>query len=187
MAARFMWYELLTTDAPAAEAFYKAVVGWTTDKMGEGPMTYTIFNAGRGGVARHADPRSGRRARRPALDRLHRRRRRRRLRRAGEGQGRHRPHPAARHPRRRPFLPWSTDPQGAAFTLFKGNQPEGPPTGAGERAGLFRLARAGDERPETAFAFYAEVFGWKLDSFDMGPAGPYLLWGVEGGRRPSAA
>ena len=28
-ASRFVWYELMTDDVPAAAAFYSAVVGWT--------------------------------------------------------------------------------------------------------------------------------------------------------------
>ena len=31
MASSFFWYELLTTDTAAAEAFYKAVIGWEAE------------------------------------------------------------------------------------------------------------------------------------------------------------
>ena len=34
MASKFIWYELMTSDLPAAEKFYKAVVGWTTEDFG---------------------------------------------------------------------------------------------------------------------------------------------------------
>ena len=30
LLGRPLWYELMTTDMKAAEAFYKTVVGWTT-------------------------------------------------------------------------------------------------------------------------------------------------------------
>ena len=40
MPGRFMWYELMTTDAKAAEAFYAAVVGWNARQMGEAYPTF---------------------------------------------------------------------------------------------------------------------------------------------------
>lgn len=36
----FCWYELMTTDAPAAEAFYRAVVGWGAQRQG---ADYTLL------------------------------------------------------------------------------------------------------------------------------------------------
>ena len=34
--AEFVWYELMTTDTKAAEAFYSKVIGWTAqDALGE--------------------------------------------------------------------------------------------------------------------------------------------------------
>src|SRR5260370_14975964 len=37
----FVCYELMTTDAAAAEKFYKDVVGWNTQDMSQGDMKYT--------------------------------------------------------------------------------------------------------------------------------------------------
>ena len=49
MATSFLWYELMTTDTAAAEAFYRAVVGWTSADAGGPNAGYTIFSAdGRG-------------------------------------------------------------------------------------------------------------------------------------------
>ena len=48
---KFVWYELMTTDAPAAEAFYKSVVGWGARDAGHPSMAYTLFLAGETGVA----------------------------------------------------------------------------------------------------------------------------------------
>ena len=39
--APFVWYELMTTDASAAEKFYKDVVGWKAQDMSQGDMKYT--------------------------------------------------------------------------------------------------------------------------------------------------
>jgi uncharacterized protein len=180
MAARFMWYELQTSDAAAAERFYTAVVGWKTDKMGEGPLTYTIFNPGRGGVGGMpildpADVAAGPlwmgyigvddvdayAARVP-----------------GAGGAVHIP------PTDIPGIgrfAMATDPQGAAFTLFKGNQPEGPPTGAAGEPGYFDWHELATSDPKAGFSFYAGLFGWKaLDAIEMGPAGAYQIFSQAG-------
>lgn len=44
----FCWYELMTTDQPAAEAFYRSVVGWGAQGQGDG---YTLLTAGAQPVA----------------------------------------------------------------------------------------------------------------------------------------
>jgi predicted enzyme related to lactoylglutathione lyase len=44
----FCWYELMTSDAPAAERFYRAVVGWGAQAQDEG---YTLLTAGEQPVA----------------------------------------------------------------------------------------------------------------------------------------
>ena len=42
----FVWYELLTSDAEEAEAFYKEVVGWTATDSGQTEVRSTLLNAG---------------------------------------------------------------------------------------------------------------------------------------------
>jgi predicted enzyme related to lactoylglutathione lyase len=44
----FIWYELLTRDADAAQRFYGEVVGWTAINSGQPGMDYRIFDAGDG-------------------------------------------------------------------------------------------------------------------------------------------
>lgn len=44
----FIWYELLTGDADAAAAFYRAVVGWTSYASGQPGMDYRFFSSGDG-------------------------------------------------------------------------------------------------------------------------------------------
>ncbi|MBE0587632.1 MAG: VOC family protein [Hydrogenophaga sp.] len=44
----FIWYELLTTDADAAQRFYGAVVGWKASDSGQPGMDYRILDAGDG-------------------------------------------------------------------------------------------------------------------------------------------
>ena len=45
MAGAFVWYELATTDTPAAGAFYTAVVGWTAKDSGMPGVDYTLLLA----------------------------------------------------------------------------------------------------------------------------------------------
>src|SRR5687767_9535068 len=41
----FVWYELMSTDASAAQDFYKAVIGWGTQDSGVAGANYTLFTA----------------------------------------------------------------------------------------------------------------------------------------------
>lgn len=45
-AGDFIWYELMTGDADAAEDFYGAVLGWTFTRAGPATPDYRIINAG---------------------------------------------------------------------------------------------------------------------------------------------
>jgi predicted enzyme related to lactoylglutathione lyase len=40
---QILWYELLTTDMKAAEAFYSKVVGWTVAPFSTSPQAYDMF------------------------------------------------------------------------------------------------------------------------------------------------
>src|ERR1700759_2712350 len=48
---RFVWYELMTTDVAAAEAFYTNVVGWTAQDASTPDLPYTLFTAGKASVS----------------------------------------------------------------------------------------------------------------------------------------
>ena len=43
---RFVWYECLTTDPSAAEAFYTKLIDWTTQPFDGGPTPYTMWMKG---------------------------------------------------------------------------------------------------------------------------------------------
>ena len=47
----FVWYELMTTDAAAAETFYKSVIGWKAQDAGYPDFRYTLLSAGASQVA----------------------------------------------------------------------------------------------------------------------------------------
>src|SRR5262245_35738417 len=44
LLGRPLWYELMTTDTNAADAFYRKVIGWTSAPFEASPMPYTTFN-----------------------------------------------------------------------------------------------------------------------------------------------
>src|SRR5258708_12926854 len=47
----FVWYELMTTDAAAAETFYKSVIGWNAQDAGYLDFRYTLLSVGETQVA----------------------------------------------------------------------------------------------------------------------------------------
>ncbi len=47
----FVWYDLLTPDPQAAAAFYRDVVGWTSQPFPESGVAYTMFVGAQGPLA----------------------------------------------------------------------------------------------------------------------------------------
>ena len=61
-SAVFAWYELLTTDVPAAQLFYGKVVGWDVQDASTSEFAYRLFSVGGTPVAGLMElPRVGRR------------------------------------------------------------------------------------------------------------------------------
>ena len=174
----FVWHELMTTDADAAETFYSDVVSWRTRDAGMPGMRYTILSVGDAGVggvmtippnacAAGARPRwigyigvddvdaaagrvkqAGGAIHKPAED--------------IPGVGR---------------FAVVADPQGASFVLFRGasEQPPERPAPSTPGAPSWNELHAGEW--QSAFAFYADLFGWtKAEAVDMGPMGTYQLF-----------
>lgn len=190
----YIWYELLTSDATAAQDFYASVLGWSYADSGQKAMDYTIVNAGphsiggvmeiSGDMATHgARPvwlgyiavddvdatvadieRRGGKAVMPAMD----------IPMVGR-------------------IAMVADPQGATFYVMR-------PNGEGKS-----LAFA-DDRPRpghcawnelatsdqaAAWGFYGDLFGWaKEGAMDMGPLGSYEFirhGSVIGAMMPAAA
>ncbi|MBS7704655.1 VOC family protein [Chelatococcus asaccharovorans] len=177
---KFVWYELATSDRAAAETFYKNVVGWTMQDSGMVDFAYTILNAGErpiGGLmtlpqeacdagakpgwmgyicadnvdaAADAVVKAGGKIYRAAED--------------IPNVGR---------------FAVVADPQGAVFTLFKGQgeeQPDAAP-GANGHVGWHELMTTDHK---AALAFYSGQFGWRKDeSLDMGAMGIYQLFAYD--------
>ena len=177
----FVWYELMITDMDAAEAFYRAVVGWTCQTIPQPDMRYTVMKAGDKMVAGVMDlPAQAREAgARPGwvgyvgtddADASTRK-----VREAG-GM-------VHREPADIPDIGRFSvvaDPQGAMFMLFQpmGGDNSPAPPGTPGHIGWHELYAA--DWP-SAFDFYAGQFGWsKAHAVDMGPMGTYQLFSAGG-------
>jgi len=178
----FVWYELMTTDMAAAEAFYRKVVGWDAEDAGmpDVGMAYTLFSAGAGPVAGlMVLPEEAKAMGTPpcwtgyigvpnvdeAAKTI--------VAKGGK---------VYREPTDIPGIgrfAVVADPYGAAFCIFTPlpGQDWGPsePAAAGY-IGWHELY-AGDG--QKAFDFYCEMFGWESSSdFDMGPMGTYKIFKI---------
>jgi len=179
MSGQFRWYELQTTDAAGAEAFYTAVVGWRAEHLGPQPEGYTTFNTAKGGVAGMmtlgADEGPVRWVGYVAVDDVDAA-----VARVTAAGGALR-HPPVDVPGMLRFA-GVADPQGAAFVVFTGTSPDGPPTGGPGDAGYIGWHELITSDAVAAFGFYSGQFGWSpVREFDMGPMGIYRVWTDGGG------
>lgn len=179
-ASKFVWYELMTSDLDAAEAFYKAVVGWNSESW-DGDFRYTIVKAGDRGVAGMMTlPAEAAAMGTPPcwLGYIHAEDVDAATARLGDAGGR-----IHRQPSDIPNVGRFSvvaDPQGATFILFKPTgeaEPEPAPMTPGH-IGWHELY-ATDWR--AAFDFYSAQFGWtRGEAMDMGPMGTYQLFATGG-------
>jgi predicted enzyme related to lactoylglutathione lyase len=175
LLGRPLWYELITTDTKAAEAFYKAVVGWTARPFEGGPTPYTVFS--RGGdvpVAGLMTRPDGMKAPPswlmyvgvPKLEDA-----------AGNikrlGGRDHSPVIEVPTVGRMQMM---ADPQGAAFYIFEPATREQRPEGAPEVGeGSWHELMTTDA--PAAMTFYSEAFGWQpSEAMDMGEMGKYQMF-----------
>lgn len=180
--APFVWYELMTTDAPAAEAFYRSVCGWTTADAGMPGQPYALLSAGPtmvGGLMALPDDAKAMGAKPcwvgyigvPDVDAFAEKVK-------AAGGAIHRP------PEDIPTVgrfAVAADPHGAAFVLFKGTSDEAPAPAAPGTPGHVGWHELHAGNGPAAFDFYAGLFGWTLDSeMDMGPAGTYKMFATGG-------
>jgi hypothetical protein len=183
---KFIWYELMTNDQDAAEAFYRAVIGWNMADFGQTGtgMRYTIASAGEYGVggmmALTAEAIAGG-ARTgwygyvgvPDTDAASKR-----IVAAG-GTVQYGPDDIPEVGR----FAMVADPGGAVFNLLtplpRDDEPTAPdPKTPGIVSWRELYSSQGDE---AAFDFYAGQFGWELmESMDMGEMGQYRIFGNNG-------
>lgn len=181
---RFIWYELMTSDQDAAEAFYRGVVGWEMADAGQPGMRYTILSAGDRGMgglmalpaeACEAGARPGwlGYVGVPDTDGAAKRI-------VEAGGAIHRgPHDIPDVGR----FAVVADPGGAVFQLLTPlPREEAPPPAEPGTPGLvgWHELYSGIGQ-DAAFGFYSSQFGWEtLDLMDMGPMGKYRIFGTDG-------
>ena len=180
--ARFVWYDVMTTDTKAAEAFYRDVIGWDIKDAGMPDGSYAILSVGAtmvGGLMPIPADAKAMGARPGWMGYIG----------VGDVDGYAARVKAAggtihRAPADIPGVgrfAVVADPQGAAFILFKGmggQEPAAAAPGTPGHIGWHEL-HTGDR--EAAFAFYAGLFGWtKTEAMDMGPAGVYQMFAAGG-------
>jgi predicted enzyme related to lactoylglutathione lyase len=176
----FVWHELMTTDREAAAAFYRDVVGWRTQDSGLPGLHYTILSVGETGVGGIMTLPAESAGAQPGwigyvgvadVDSYAKR---------VEAAGGTIHKPPADIPGVGRFAVVA-DPQGTSFVLFKGASQQPPERPTPDVLGMpsWNELHAGEW--QSAFAFYADLFGWtKADTFDMGPAGTYQLFAAGG-------
>lgn len=173
----FIWYELLTTDADAAQAFYGAIFGWKARDSGQPDMDYRLLTASAGDVgglmqitdgmkAGGAQPvwlgyiavddvdaavasimKAGGKTQMPAMD--------------IPTVGR---------------IAMMADPQGAPFYVMRGASDQESHAFAYDKPRLGHCAwnELSTSHRSAAMTFYADQFGWKKDGeMDMGSMGAY--------------
>jgi predicted enzyme related to lactoylglutathione lyase len=181
---RFIWYELMTSDPDAAEAFYRAVVGWRTSDSGQPGMRYTILSAGErgmGGLMALPEEACAAGMRPGWLGYVA----------VPDSDGAARRIVAAggallRGPDDIPNVgrfAVVADPGGAVFQLLTPLPgADAPPAADAAAPGLVSwhelCSSVGQER---AFRFYADQFGWETaELMDMGAMGKYRIFTVDG-------
>jgi uncharacterized protein len=174
---RLVWYELLTTDMKAAEAFYGAVVGWTFAPFDASPMPYDVVNragkpGGIGGVMTlpegmnvppHWEMYIAVAKFDEAVAQIERH--------GGSGLSPGMEIPSVGR------LRTMKDPQGALFAIIEPATPESQPEVPPVDGDVAWHELYTTDAP-AAMKFYGDVFGWKQsDVSDMGPLGKYYMFG----------
>jgi predicted enzyme related to lactoylglutathione lyase len=180
----FIWYELMTTDQAAAEAFYRAVVGWQMADAGQPGMRYTILSAGERGIgglmALPADACAS--GAKPgwigyigvadtdsAAQRI-----------VQSGGSIHRGPDDIPNVGRFAVV---ADPGGAPFMLLTPlpRKQEPPPIEPNTPGCIGWHELYAGTGQEAAFAFYSAQFGWTtIETLDMGAMGKYRIFGADG-------
>jgi uncharacterized protein len=176
LLGRFVWYELVTTDMKAAEAFYTKVIGWTVKSFDGAGQPYDMWQRATdvpiGGVMKIPDgmnwpPHWVMYVGVPNLEN------------------------AVAHIERLGGKPLSEaidvptagrlrvmlDPHGGMFAIIQPAPAENPPETEAEIGEVAWRELYTDDAP-AAMKFYSDVFGWReTEAYDMGPMGKYYMFG----------
>jgi uncharacterized protein len=183
--SNFVWYELMTPDTKAAEAFYRGVVGWGADTqpgMTSGE-SYTILKAGEvpvaGILAKPKESFTG--GAKPGwmgyigVDDVEAY-----TKRVQDAGGK--VHRLVREIPSVGRFSVVADPQGTVFVLFQAKAgAERPPQPDAATPGYASWHELHAVDGKSAFEFYSGMFGWKkADALDMGPMGTYQIFATDG-------
>jgi predicted enzyme related to lactoylglutathione lyase len=179
-SCRFAWYELITTDKAAAQAFYAEVVGWGARDASMPDLAYTLFTAEGTSVSGLMDlPEDARKMGATprwmgyvgvgdvdaSVERIKR-----------LGGAVYVPPTDANIGR----ISVVADPQTATLALVKPLKPgqqKPPELGKPGHVGWHELLTADREK---ALAFYGELFGWQRAAVDIDPTYTYQLFSAGG-------
>ena len=179
---RFVWYDLMTTDLPAAQAFYTNLTGWKLTPFEGGPMQYDMWTVGENTLGGSMPlPEEAKKMGAPphwlayvAVPDIHKT-----AAQVGELGGTVMV-PPQEIPNVGQFCVLA-DPTGAVIAAF---QPAGDmevPYGDDIPNGFFSWHELASADWKKAHDFYADLFGWvDSDAMDMGPGGTYQMYKVEG-------
>ena len=176
--ARFVWHELMTSDASAATVFYTAVLGWTTAAGAMPELDYTLASASDTQVAglMNLPPDAVAAGARPgwlgyvAVSDVDAKAA------AAQAAGGTVCHPPTDIPGVGRFATIA-DPHGAVLCLFKGSGSDEAPVSTEGAPGTVGWNELYNDDLDAAWAFYAGLFGWAKDeAIDMGPMGVYQLF-----------
>ena len=176
----FIWYELMTTDASAAQSFYRGLCGWEFADSGMPDMDYRLFSMAGSMVG-------GLIALSPEME-------------AGDARPSWSGYVAVddvdascdvvsrlggqvlmpvKHVPQVGRFAFISDPKGGMLYLMQAESDEPSESFASHapRVGHCAWNELMTDDPEEASGFYGELFGWvKTDSMDMGPMGEYALY-----------
>ena len=177
----FLWYELMTTDANAAQSFYGPLLGWEFSSSGQEGMDYRTFAKGSEGIGglMTLSPEMQDGGARPLW--------------AGYVTVDDVDASAARiaqlggtvmmEPQDIPGVgrfAFAADPSGAPFYIMKGSVAGGETTSFAKyqpREGHCAWNELATADPSGAHDFYTALFGWeKADTMDMGDMGAYDMY-----------
>jgi len=171
---RFCWYELTTTDADGAQAFYSGLFGWEVFDSGTPGIDYRLAAHGGGPMAAIMGPFEG--APPPNwrgyvtvddTDATHA---------AAKAAGAAVHVPPHDIPNVGRFCVFS-DPQGAGLAILQPLPSYAPPPDLLEKFGGVGWHELSTSDLDAAWSFYEPLFQWKKgDLHDMGPMGEYQLF-----------
>ena len=174
---KFVWFEHHSPDPAKAQAFYGALLGWTSQAMPMGGQTYNIIMNGDNGIGGMTTAQQGA----PSawmsylsvadVDASHKK--------ALTNGAKSLMAPMDFGPVGRAAV--ISDPTGASLSLWKGAQPDRPDV-AQTPIGDWFWNELWTEDDKRALAFYKKTFGYSHDSMDMGPQGTYTMLKTKDGK-----